>query len=550
MSEAMGPAPPIDLDAATDRQPLATRATRVSALEVAVLVGLLVLAAAVRLPGLAARGQWDADQGTDMLVLRSLVEDGDVPLLGPRTSIGSFHHGAVYYWLLAPAAVLSDADPVAVTLELALLGLGAVAATWWLARLVGGPVAAVAAGVLMAVSPAAIDESTFIWNPNPIPLFAALAFAGAIVARRTGRARWWLLAGLGAMVTIQLHILGAVILVPLVWAWAADVVARRRAGDAEGMRGALRGGLGALVIVGAGYLPLLASEAAHDFAELLAILAYLGGGGREAAGGSLARIVTVGLRAITWPFAGVLTDRIAASLVVALIVLGLFGVAVARRRVVDGVTNAGAARWLLGAFAACVVLLALFAPSLATITPGLPNDHYHNLLDPIVIALAGVGIAKIWAGTPAVGPVPARAVAGGLTAVLLVIGVTAWPPAVSPDGGWPMADRAAARVRAVTGDATTGLDGIPAFKNDNALRFPLERGGANLLEPGTVDGGERWVVVCDPLFAQVVGATCGGPAEDAWLASTTGLPALSLVDRFGAGPRRVVSVYARQITPG
>src|SRR3954464_6261879 len=102
MSEAIGPALRIDLDGATDREPLATRATRVSALEVAVLVGLLVLAAAVRLPGLDARGQWDADQGTDMLVLRDLVEHGDVPLLGPRTSIGSFHHGVAYYWLLAP----------------------------------------------------------------------------------------------------------------------------------------------------------------------------------------------------------------------------------------------------------------------------------------------------------------------------------------------------------------------------------------------------------------------------------------------------------------
>ncbi len=69
-----------------------------------------------------ARGAWDADQGHDMLVLRALVHDGEVPLLGPPTSIGTFHHGAAYYYLLAPAAFVSDADPVAVTGELALLG--------------------------------------------------------------------------------------------------------------------------------------------------------------------------------------------------------------------------------------------------------------------------------------------------------------------------------------------------------------------------------------------------------------------------------------------
>ena len=167
-------------------------------LELAVLIAILVLAALTRLPGIDARGQWDADQGTDMLVLRALVEDGELPLLGPRTSIGSFHHGAVYYWLLAPAAFLSGADPVAVTVEIALLGIGAVAAVWWLARLVGGPLAAAVAGLLAAVSPAGIDESTFIWNPNPIPLFAALAFVGVVLARRSGRARWWAARGRSA----------------------------------------------------------------------------------------------------------------------------------------------------------------------------------------------------------------------------------------------------------------------------------------------------------------------------------------------------------------
>src|SRR5262249_6903001 len=79
--------------------------------------------------------------GHDMLVLQAMVRDGAIPLLGPQTSIGTFHHGAAYYYLLAPAAFVSGADPVAVTGELALFGIAAVAATWWLARLVGGPVA-------------------------------------------------------------------------------------------------------------------------------------------------------------------------------------------------------------------------------------------------------------------------------------------------------------------------------------------------------------------------------------------------------------------------
>ena len=47
------------------------------------------------------------------------------------------------------------------------------------------------------------------------------------------------------------------------------------------------------------------------------------------------------------------------------------------------------------------------------------------------------------------------------------------------------------------------------------------------------------VIVCGPVFDEVVGAACGGDAEDAWLAGT-GRPDLGLVDRFEAGPRRVI----------
>ena len=79
-----------------------TRSTAGRLVLVGVPVGLLVLAAFLRLPDLATRGTWDSDQGHDMLVLRALVRDGVVPLLGPPTSIGDVHHGALYYYLLVP----------------------------------------------------------------------------------------------------------------------------------------------------------------------------------------------------------------------------------------------------------------------------------------------------------------------------------------------------------------------------------------------------------------------------------------------------------------
>ena len=157
-----------------------------------------------------------------MLTLVAFTRDGIVPLLGPRTSVGEFHHGAFYYFLLAPAAAISNGDPVAVTAFLALLGIGAVALTWWLAaRRSAGPLAGAVAGLLLAVSPAAIEESTFIWNPNPIAFFAVLALAAAWKARSAGgagraRAWWWALALGAAGAVTQLHVLGVVFLIAIV----------------------------------------------------------------------------------------------------------------------------------------------------------------------------------------------------------------------------------------------------------------------------------------------------------------------------------------------
>ena len=131
-----------------------------------------------------------------------------------------------------------------------------------------------------------------------------------------------------------------------------------------------------------------------------------------------------------------------------------------------------------------------------------------------------------------------------LTAALAIIAVTSWPPAASPDGGWPLADDAAARVLATTGERPFALDGIPPFKSADAMRFPLERRGAPVLpeDARTLIAPDLVVLVCDPLFDEVVGAPCGGPAEDEWLGEG-GQSDLRLLDRFDAGPRRVLSVY-------
>ena len=192
--------------------------------------------------------------------------------------------------------------------EIALFGLGAVAATWWLARLLGGPLAGLAAALLMAVSPAGIEASTFIWNPNLIPFARRSRSRRRCTPCAAGTRAGGCCRRVGAMVVMQCHVLGVVVVPPLVVAWLVDV---RRGGGAGASASGLRSGagVGGLAIIAAGYVPLLAYELQHDFAETRAILDYLAGGGSGAASGALARIGIVGLRSVAWPGAGLLTDR-------------------------------------------------------------------------------------------------------------------------------------------------------------------------------------------------------------------------------------------------
>jgi hypothetical protein len=539
---------------------------------VLVPIGLLVIAALLRLPNLATRGTWDADQGHDMLMLRALVRDGVIPLLGPPTSIGDVHHGAVYYYLLSPAAFLTGGDsPLAVVALIAFAGIAAVLVTWWLARSIGGPVAGFVAGLAMAVSTSAVDESTFIWNPNLIALSSAIALAGAWRAWTTRDPRWWLLAGVGTAVTMQCHVLGVTML-PIVGALLiAD--ARSRAGGAERRR-VVRFGLGGLAIVVLAFVPLAIHELTTNFSEVNAALVYIRSGGDPTALGPLARFLVIGARVVSWPLTGLFTDAalagLLATVVVIAIVIGLARLGKLRER--------QAARWLGLGLLWTALALTFISPSLSTVIPGLPNDHYHAFADPMVFTLVGLGAGALWRVRPS-RAVPASSSSGGSAAVaspakpatntfdasggigravpvgpavvvvglILLIGFNLLnqPPAAHPDGGFPAAETAAARILAATGEGTTiTLRSLPDFKSTEAYAYPLIRAGAAVLADtgsGPVASSDgALVVICDSLFEESIGAPCGGPAE-----ATVAPPDRfgEPVDRFVGAPGRTISVY-------
>lgn len=527
---------------------------RFDARDLAALFGLLVLAAMMRLPDLVTRGTWEADQGHDMLVLRTLVREGVVPLLGPPTSIGDVHHGAWYYYLLSPAAAVTGGEsPLAVVALIALVGIAAVGVVWWLARDIGGPLAGLVAGGAMAISAAAIDESTFIWNPNLIGLSSAIALAAAWRARSGGAPGWWIVAAIGTAVTMQCHVLGVTLLPVILVPFALD--ARRRPLG--------RAALGWIAVFVVAYLPLAVNELTTGFSETRAALDYLGGGRASGDMALPARFGIVGLRVVSWPLVGLITDAFIPAIIATCGVIAIT-VTLGRGSRAPGASGwpgfvSGSERWIgrwlgLGLLWSAA-FLTVAAPSLAAVVPGLPNDHYHAFADPMVFVLLGV----------AVGTAVRRgqAVRASLTPVV-VLAFAAWnlthlPPAVHPDGGFPAGRAAAERVDAVLsaagvtpGDAVL-IRSLPTFKSTEAMAYPLALLGREYraetpkgVAPGSVaaDATTGLVLLCDDRFAEAIGARCGGPAESAVVPNEGGAGWGPLVARFEAQPDRWVSVYA------
>jgi 4-amino-4-deoxy-L-arabinose transferase-like glycosyltransferase len=517
-----------------------------------VLLAILVLGALLRLPGLEARGTWEDDQGQQVMAVQQWLATGVAPLLGPPSSIGDVHHGVVTYWIFLPAAAISDSDPVAVTALLAIIGLIGVAATWGLARTVGGVAAGHAAGIIAALSPTWIETSTFIWNANLVGPAAAVALLGAWRAWETGRTRWWLVGGFAAAVLVGAHLLGTVLIPPLAALAVADY--RRRVGP--GRRRLVLALLGVLAAFTVTLVPLAIHEVTTGFAEARAFLDYAASrvtGTAEVAGAAQplpARIGIVAWRAGSWPITGLVSAAPVASALVTAVIAVLLG----WRAAVSVRPERTFVRWTIGTLAFAIVALAIVAPSLAVIVVGLPNDHYHGFLDPLVITTVALAIAAWWrieaAWPDALAGLPARVTPGRTAAVVatsftVLLGVPAIPPAVTPDGGWPLAREAAVRILDTAGDRPIAVVPVADFKNGDAVTFPLVRAGATLIAPD--DGAVTLVLVCDPLFSDVVGAACGGPAEEERLAEmpdpTAGDRAWELADRFEAGSRRTISVY-------
>jgi hypothetical protein len=208
-----------------------------------------------------------------------------------------------------------------------------------------------------------------------------------------------------------------------------------------------------------------------------------------------------------------------------------------------------AIRWLAVTVLWSIVALTVMAPSLATIVPGLPNDHYHAFADPVVLVLIALAAARLARGVDLRDlrdrtSAPRVASAAALIGVILATEIGALPQLKAWDGGWPAAEQTADRIATLAGDRQIVLISLPNLKSADAVRFPLERAGHPLTE-GALNGNDlrrsAIVILCDPRLESLIGAACTGEAESTVEVIQQTNP--TLIDRFVASPQRLISIY-------
>lgn len=143
-------------------------------LEILLLLGVIALAAFLRLYRLEENLAFHGELGYDYMTIRDYILRGELPLIGPRTSHEWFFIGPIFYWLLMVLLPLGNYSPVAPAYFMAAIGILCIPVAYWAISKFWGKGTAFFAALLVAVSPSWIfltrdarfnSITTLLWFP-------------------------------------------------------------------------------------------------------------------------------------------------------------------------------------------------------------------------------------------------------------------------------------------------------------------------------------------------------------------------------------------------
>lgn len=192
-------------------------------LEFVIIVLILLVTLGMRLYKIDQYMTFLGDEGRDAIIIKKMLTQGQIPLLGPPTSVGNMYDGPLYYYMMAVAMGIWWLNPIAAAVMVALIGTATVGLIYFFARNWFGKIAAVLAAVLYSVSPVNITYSRSSWNPNPAPFFGLLLLMGFYQVRRTKNMLWFILVGSAWAFAIQMHFLALILLGLIAILWGYEV---------------------------------------------------------------------------------------------------------------------------------------------------------------------------------------------------------------------------------------------------------------------------------------------------------------------------------------
>ncbi len=208
--------------------------------------------------------------GRDLGVERS-IDRGVVIELGPESSLGGFHFGPIYYYLIYPFVKLMDFAPYSLAIASGFFMLLTIIGTFFVTtELFKNEILALFASGLMTVSILTFQLTKYGSNPNLVPFFSLVLFYSLKKLADNNRSYFFASAlAVSFAVATQLHAV-PLITMPLV------LIAAAVATDIKNVP--FRNILIFLVINIVIYLPYLRHEIQNGFSNSLALFSLVGGG--------------------------------------------------------------------------------------------------------------------------------------------------------------------------------------------------------------------------------------------------------------------------------
>ena len=232
------------------------------------LLMVIILASFLRFYRLADYMTFLGDEGRDAIIVRNILIKGDLPFIGPPSSVGNIYLGPFYYYMMVIPMAIFWLSSVAAAGMNALIGVATVILIYYLGKIWFGRITALAASFLYAISPVTIIYSRSSWNPNPAPFFALLGVWAAFKSYKSKDFKWFIFVSIAVAACIQMHYL-ALMLIPtffLLWLYQLRSVLRKNV---------LFGSLGAVAAFLLMILPLILFDFKHHFLNFNAIINLL-----------------------------------------------------------------------------------------------------------------------------------------------------------------------------------------------------------------------------------------------------------------------------------